>query len=158
MEVRFKSIFSGERSSADPFSERLERWDFAAELIEDHTLLEILFGSGFEYLASYGERSLEVKEEGDPHNFVISSMLYSGLVGVMLILALIAYTFLRLYINKKIYGSEFFLVFLTTLLFWSVGGNSLFSVKILPVVILTILSVENEKHDETALLISGSRK
>jgi O-antigen ligase len=157
LEVRFKSIFFGERSSADPFSERLERWDFAAELIEDRALLEILFGSGFGYLGSYGERSPGVKEEGDPHNFVIAAMLYSELVGVFLILALISYAFFKLYKNRKTYGSEFFLIFLTTILFWSVGGNSLFSVKILPVIILTILSLENGKNDEKDLSFSVSR-
>ena len=158
LEVRFKSIFSGERSSADPFAERSEFWSFAGELIEDRTVLEILFGSGFQYLTSYGERFPGVKRESDPHNFMISAMLYSGLVGVFLMLALISCAFFKLYKNRKTYGSEFFLVFLTTLFFWSVGGNSLFSVKILPVVILTILSVENGKHDETDLLFSGNRK
>lgn len=158
LETRYKSLFSKEGSFSEAFSERSEKWMFAAELMEEYSILENLFGSGFGYLDSYGQRFNSKRSQGDPHNFLISAMLYSGMIGVVLMLSLIIFTFYKLWINKEIYRSEFIFVYLTTLAFLSVGGNSLYSVKILPVVIVTILSVKNVRNDDMDVRLAIDRK
>jgi O-antigen ligase len=139
---RFQTIFSDEGSFGQAFSKRTERWRFALGLIENFSFSEILWGNGFEFSPLIGEEFHGGEEtEGDPHNFVIASFLYSGLFGFAGILALIFLTIFRLVQYRRKFGTEFVLVYLTVLAFTITGAPSLFSVRLLPVMTLTVFSL-----------------
>ena len=139
---RFQTIVSEEGSFKQAFSKRTERWLFALELIENFSFFEICWGSGFEFLPLIGEEFHPGKKaKGDPHNFIIASFLYSGLLGFAGVLALIILTIFRLVQNRDKFGTEFILVYLTALAFTITGAPSLFSVRLLPVMTLTVFSL-----------------
>jgi O-antigen ligase len=141
---RFQTIFSEEGSFEQAFSARTERWRFALELIENFDFFEIYWGSGFEFVTVIGEEFHPGENaEGDPHNFIIASFLYSGLFGFAGVLALIILTIFRLVQNRDKFGTEFVLVYLTVLAFTITGAPSIFSVRLLPVLSLTTFSVDD---------------
>jgi len=99
-------------------------------------------GSGFEFLPIIGEEFSAGKNvESDPHNFIIASFLYSGVFGFAGVLALLILTVLRLVKSRDKFGSEFILIYLTVLAFTITGAPSLFSVRLLPVMTLTVFSL-----------------
>jgi hypothetical protein len=124
------------------FSKRTNLWLYFGELIDQYSWPELLLGSGFEYLELYGKVFHGKDSEGDPHNFVFSAMLYSGLVGCAGVLALILWTFWLLLKNRKKFGNDIFLLYVTALVFTIIGAPSLFSVRLLPVIMLTTFSVD----------------
>jgi hypothetical protein len=139
---RFQTVFGEEGSFVQAFSKRTERWLFALELIEGFSFFEIVLGSGFEFLALFGEEFHPGENaEGDPHNFMITSFLYSGLPGFTGVFAFIILAIFRLMQDREKFGTEFVLVYLTTLAFTITGAPSLFSVRLLPVLSLTAFSV-----------------
>jgi len=126
------------------FSKRTDLWTDAADLIEAFNFYELFLGSGFEFLQFYGWKSRGgVGSEGDPHNFIISAILYSGFIGSAAILALIFLTFFQLLTKRDKYGSELLLLYVATLIFTITGAPSFFSVRLLPVITLTVFSVKN---------------
>ena len=139
---RFETIFSDEGGFGQAFSKRTERWRFALELIENFNFFETCWGSGFEFIPLIGEEFHPGENaEGDPHNFIIASFLYSGLLGFVGILALIFLTIFPLVQYREKFGTEFVLVYLTVLAFTITGAPSLFSVRLLPVMTLTVFSL-----------------
>jgi hypothetical protein len=118
---------------------RTSLWNYGLDLIDERKWPEILLGGGFEYVHSLGLAF--GTDESDPHNFVISSMLYSGLIGTSLLVLLIITSFYKLWVDRGIYGKEFIFLYLILLTFIGIGANSIFSVRLLPVVLLTIFSV-----------------
>ena len=126
------------------FSKRTDLWTDAGDLIETFNFYELFLGSGFEFLQFYGWKSGGgAGSEGDPHNFIISAMLYSGFIGSAAILALIFFTLFQLFTKRDKYGSELLLLYVTTLIFTIIGAPSFFSVRLLPVITLTIFSVKD---------------
>ena len=145
LKYRLETVFDKEGIFAKAFSVRTSLWSYGADLIEELNGPEIFFGKGFEYVRSFGLAFASENRESDPHNFVISSMLYSGLIGTGFILLLLISSFFKLWIDRKIYGKEFILLYLISLAFIGIGANSIFSMRILPVIILTIFSVNPER-------------
>jgi len=145
LSYRFGTLFDEEGMFTKAFSKRIERWTHAVSLLEGYSFFEILFGKGFSYLDSFSFRFHPEANEGDPHNFFLSAALYSGLPGAIFIIFLIILGFFKLYTDRKIYGKQFILLFLIALVFIGIGANSIFSVRILPVILLTIFSVNPEK-------------
>jgi hypothetical protein len=145
LEYRLGTIFDEEGIFTKAFSVRTSLWSYGADLIEELNWPEIFFGKGFEYVHSFGLAFASQNKESDPHNFVISSMLYSGLIGTGFLLLLLLLSFFKLWIDRRIYGKEFILLYLISLAFIGIGANSIFSMRILPVIILTIFSVNPER-------------
>lgn len=79
--ARIEKQLSAEKEKL--FSERLDRWKFAAELyIKDYNIKNKLFGKGFDYLKAYGQKFYPDENRLDyPHNPVLSAILYSGMAG-----------------------------------------------------------------------------
>jgi len=119
------------------FSERTIRWNYAGELINDYSISQIIFGNGFKYLALYGKKFGHSGEaEGYPHNIIISQMLFSGLVGVAILL-LLYYQIIKLYLKYFEILKIFFYFFIIATVFQFTSSNTFFSLKIY--VLLVIL-------------------
>lgn len=107
---------------------RIERWKYAYFIWKNqYGLKQKLIGNGFDYLRQFG-----VKFHGDatrqdyPHNFMLSAMLYSGILGFMVCLV-----FMLLVVWFYFKHNLFMLVlYLAPLMFVSVSGNSIFTVPV----------------------------
>ena len=120
----------------ESFSSRSVRWELAFDLIKESSVFNIVFGSGFDYIGDY--RALTIDSIDDyPHNFFVSSLLYSGLLGTVFLFLMVIRTFKTLFKYRKIIDFHLILVYLTTFSFMSLSGNSIFSYKLF--VFLTIL-------------------
>ncbi len=64
---------------------RIERWKYAWSIYTTrYSVWNKLFGNGFTYMSMFGNRFLKGKSDLDwPHNPVLSTLLYSGIAGVM---------------------------------------------------------------------------
>lgn len=138
---RLSTLTAEEGGFGRAFFKRTDRWIYAAELIEDSCVYELFFGSGFVFFKLYGRR--DGVDEGHPHNFIISAILYSGFIGSIGLVGLIFYTILRLFAKREKYGSELFFLYITALVFTLTGAPSLFSVRLIPVISLTTFSVKD---------------
>ena len=107
---------------------RKMRWEYALQLFSGYPLTGKLFGNGFTYLNRFGEKfrgSANTYEY--PHNPLISSLLYSGIIGAGIYLFFVIYTFV-LYLRNLKALRYFFLLFLVTTMYMAISGNSHFSV------------------------------
>jgi hypothetical protein len=126
---RFSTLGAEQGGFRRAFSKRTDLWADAGELIETFSIYELCFGGGFEFLKFYGRKAGSGEgSEGDPHNFIVS---------------LISLTFFQLFKKREKYGTEFLLLYATALVFTITGAPSLFSVRLVPVIILTTFSVRD---------------
>lgn len=129
-------ILNSEKSNylRDPRSQRIK---ISLDIFHCYSLTEKLIGTGYDYmflLASktlYPDKSIvELKRSGNydyPHNPIVSSFLYSGLIGglyYMLFLVLVLVS----YVKYFKYHNLFFIMFIVTLFFSMLSGNTHFSV------------------------------
>lgn len=138
LEYRFSTLNNVE----DSFSERTARWDYAVWIMQNSNLFQWILGQGFEYLSLFGDKFGSADGEDYPHNFLVSSLLYSGVVGFI---ANLIMTFLPLFImlkNIKRIGYEMSIIYFTVLVFFMMSGNSIFSSKLLLFLILLIFNID----------------
>jgi O-antigen ligase len=141
---RFSTLGAEQGGFRRAFSKRTNLWADAGDLIEEFAYYELFFGGGFEYLKILGRKySTDADAEGDPHNFIVAAMLYSGFIGCAAMIALISLTLFQLFRKREKYGTEFLLLYVTALVFTITGAASLFSVRLVPVIILTTFSVHD---------------
>lgn len=130
---------------SNSISSRTNLWDQSLEILSNSSILQIVFGNGFNYLDELG-RIFKAGGEEYPHNFLLSTFMYSGIIGLVVLLALIIYVIYRSIIGWKEIGLDIVIMFIISLIFMSVSGNSLFSSKLLTVLIVIILSVPFKKR------------
>lgn len=109
-------------------SPRTDRWRYALELWQTrYDTKQKIFGQGFKYLEWYGEKFYDNPKRYDfPHNPIISSFLYSGIIGgVVYIIFLIAS--LWLYWKRRKQLGIFFIMYLCCMFFCMFSGSSHFS-------------------------------
>jgi O-antigen ligase len=131
-------------------SARSIRWDLSYDLINEQTsLLHILFGNGFNYLSTFNQTFSTSFGEDYPHNILLSSLLYSGIIGTLcLVLFLMQSCSLIIKSRKKHFNLTVFYGLTLFTLFTS--ANTIFSSKLaiavlsLPYLIYTISSYEFE--------------
>lgn len=111
--------------------DRKARLIYAIELFNDYSLVNKLFGKGFDYLRFFKQR---YNKFDYPHNPFVSPFLYSGLLGGILNLVFIL--LIVLYYIRHIKTSLMSIVFFTTLFFCLFSGNTIFSIPILLVLIV----------------------
>jgi hypothetical protein len=111
--------------------ERTERWSYAYMLwIRDYSIFDKTRGKGFEYLKQFGKEFYPNECRLDyPHNPVISSLLYSGIVGCLYYICILILSIFYYWQWRKDY-SILFVLYLVVLFFMMVSGNSHFSVPI----------------------------
>lgn len=108
---------------------RIIKWKFGLNLwLKEYKWYEKIFGKGFEYLEDFGTKFYGKESIFDyPHNPLISSLLYSGIIGFilyMIFLFKMAYSYYKTYITN---GSINF-VFAVVWIFATISGNSHFSI------------------------------
>lgn len=124
---------------------RTERWRYGIELFKTYPLYKKIIGDGFEYMYLFNKKFInpdlsleEIKEKqyGDyPHNPIISSFLYSGIIGGLFYIYFLVLS-LWYYWKYRKHHMIFFLMYLISFFFVFFSGNSHFSVPV-----FTILSI-----------------
>lgn len=109
---------------------RIQRWKFASFYFKRYHFIQKLFGAGFDYLTVF---PIIFPENGTnkgpdyPHNPIISTFLYSGILGGLFYIYFLGLSFYRYWLLRKklaLFGILYSLAFAFT--FFS--GNSHFSV------------------------------
>jgi O-antigen ligase len=97
-------------------------------LFSEYSFFNKLFGNGFSYLKKFGKKFYDSEDVYDyPHNLLISTLLYSGVIGFLIYIGFL-FTILRLYIKYRKALLYLFILFLFTGIFVSISGNSHFSI------------------------------
>lgn len=102
------------------------KWVYTFSVFSQYNILEMFFGSGFDYLNLFKTQFM-LESHDYPHNPILSSLLYSGLIG-----AAFTFTFLvlTLYYSLKYFKQypAFTIMLLLSLFFSMFSGNSIFSI------------------------------
>ncbi len=151
------SAFFDDLTSADSFSRVMSRWEtfengtYSDSRVEYWTValvrigrfrpIQYVFGEGFDYITDLG--ATEPDPVGDyPHNFLLSSMLYGGLVQTLILLMMVWLSWRRLW-QRSQDSRMFALWFGLVLLFVATSLNSFFSSEIAVFLSVFGLSVRN---------------
>ena len=107
---------------------RTDRWRYALELWQTrYDTKQKIFGQGFKYLEWYGEKFYNNPKRYDfPHNPIISSFLYSGIIGGVVYIIFLIMS-LWLYWKKRQQLGIFFIMYLCCMFFSMFSGSSHFS-------------------------------
>ncbi len=107
---------------------RTDRWRYALELWQArYNTKQKIFGQGFKYLEWYGEKFWNNPKRYDfPHNPIISSFLYSGIIGGVVYIIFLIMS-LWLYWKKRQQLGIFFIMYLCCMFFSMFSGSSHFS-------------------------------
>ncbi len=156
--LRFRaSTISGSTETSDSFSPRTERWGYALEMFDDYPLVMQVVGGGFNYLDAYGRRfSVDINVNEDyPHNPILSTLLYSGIVGTILLIVYFMFV-TRLYIFSKKYVYFKYLFFIN-IIFDITSANTLFSIKLTMVLSITAIMVYKIQNNNICTLSRSSQ-
>ncbi len=127
---------------------RVDRLNYSAELFEDYNFIQFFIGDGFNYISKFGIKFSTSNLEDYPHNPVISSLLYSGVIGIFFTLTFILYSFYFSIKNYKIIGVHFLLIFLISILYVFISFNSIFSNEFFFLSILVIIYCEYSSNKQ----------
>ena len=107
---------------------RTDRWRYALELWQTrYNAKQKIFGQGFKYLEWYGEKFYNNPNRHDfPHNPIISSFLYSGIIGGVVYIIFLIMS-LWLYWKRRKELGLFFIMYLCCMFFSMFSGSSHFS-------------------------------
>ena len=114
------------------YGSRIERWKYAFYLfINKYTLTEKFFGKGFSYLKNFAYRFNVIlfNSYDYPHNPIIASLLYAGIIGLVSILFYLTYSLYLIY-QLKLYSSILLTSYFLISFFSLLSGNSYFSIPI----------------------------
>lgn len=140
--------YSIEMDDSILLSSRLERWKFAYSYFLTLSAGEKVFGDRLKYLdvypVIYCERNGVVKEYDYPHNPIISSFLYSGIVGgicYLIALFIILYKFIKYRKDLLVMLAAYTIAFI----FAFFSGNSHFSIPLFAIISLfPFLQMDNK--------------
>ncbi|MDF1549030.1 MAG: O-antigen ligase family protein [Bacteroidales bacterium] len=105
-------------------SDRVDRWEYALELYKEYSITRKIFGGGFDYLFRFKDKFNIQKQDFDyPHNIFLSTLLYSGIIGLLVLLFVLGKT-VYLYIKYKQY--VLLLSYFLTLGFIMASSDSIF--------------------------------
>ena len=109
-------------------SSRTDRWRYALELWQTrYDTKQKIFGQGYKYLEWYGEKFYDNPKRYDfPHNPIISSFLYSGIIGGIVYIIFLIMS-LWLYWKRRKELGIFFIMYLCCMFFCMFSGSSHFS-------------------------------
>lgn len=137
--------------ASESFSPRTDRWAYATELYEESNLLQFALGQGFDYLPQYAYKYSPHLQEDYPHNPFLSALLYSGLLGVIFLIAFLLHSIIRAIKNVKLTGIYFVFLYFVSYLFVLVSSNSIFSINIFIPLLLLITSIPYENRIKNPL-------
>jgi hypothetical protein len=114
------------------YGSRTERWKFGFAMFKnEYTWPQKLIGHGFYYLHRFAInfRVINYNPYDYPHSPIISALLYSGLIGVIILLVYFGFSFYYIFALKLFH--PVFLIFYGLVGFFSMlSGNSYFSIPI----------------------------
>jgi len=112
-------------------SERTNRWKYTLELWQtEYQWHNKLFGQGFDYLEKFGQKFFPDEKRLDyPHNPIISSFLYSGIIGGLFYIYFLFLTFWYYWKYRK-HHMVFFIMYLVTFFFVFVSSDNHFDTPI----------------------------
>lgn len=125
---RFRTLedfFQGQ----DGIQSRTERFKYAIQIVDEYNIAQLIFGNGSQYHILYGQQ-FSVSSLDKPHNILISTLLHSGIVGLIIVVLTILYsTFL--YIKHSNFGEVrfFFYLFLIMIFISFSSSDTIFSNK-----------------------------
>ncbi|WP_299136307.1 O-antigen ligase family protein [uncultured Tenacibaculum sp.] len=122
---------------------RTQRWDYSLEMYSNYDFFQLVFGDGFVYLKKFA-RYFGVKGEDHPHNFILSTLLYSGIIGTLIVLYMMAKILLNLKKNKLPLIFNFGFIFILILQLSS--SNSFFTLNIAIFLLVLLLNFSEEKY------------
>lgn len=138
LKTRFETL---QLENADhSFSQRTDRWDYAFDLMAERNISQMALGAGFDYLPKYAQVFAPEIEEDYPHNPFISAMLYSGLLGVVPVFLLFAYSVYKMIQNRKLLSVLPF-IYIITWFYVFISYNSIFAVDIFVMLMLLMVSI-----------------
>lgn len=107
---------------------RLDRWRYAWEIWQTrYSTKQKIFGHGFNYLEWYGEKFYGNPKRYDfPHNPIISSFLYSGIIGGAVYILFLIMSLWLYWMKRRTLGI-FFIMYLCCMFFCMFSGSSHFS-------------------------------
>lgn len=128
-EARIEHILESEKRKL--FTERIARWKYAKELwTKEYLWSDKLIGKGFSYQESFGEKFYPDQNRIDyPHNPIISSFLYSGIIGGFFYVYFLALSFWYYWKYRKDH-LLFFILYLITFSFVFISSDTHFNVPI----------------------------
>jgi hypothetical protein len=129
IQYRFLTIKNISEINLQPGS-RYNRYNYAFQLINEYSILNMIFGNGSNYLQRFGQKFSGSGYEY-PHNHILTAILQSGLIGALFVIGYICYC-LFLYLKHLKYKETrfYFLIMLISSFYWFLSGNSIFSSKI----------------------------
>ncbi len=133
----------------DSFSERTTRWEYATQRYNESNPIQLLFGSGFDYLPDYAKKFSPTLQEDYPHNPFLSALLYSGLVGALILITLFLWAVLMIFKNSRTLGMHYIFLFFVSWFFILVSSNSFFSIALFVAMLLIIISVPSPPSKPT---------
>lgn len=147
LKYRFETLKLSQ--SSDSFSQRTSRWDYAGNLYENGNPLELVIGSGFDYLPKYANIFAPDLDEDYPHNPILSSLLYAGLLGAIMTISLLFWSIVMAIKNFKLLKINFVFAYFISWIFILISSNSIFSVGLFTLLLLIIISIPKENSYKT---------
>jgi len=108
------------------FNERTIRWEFAKNITAQSNILQIFFGRGLDYLKLFG--SLSTGPFDHPHNIFISHFFFSGIIGLLVLIALFIISGWYYYKQIDLLFPEF-IIFFIVLLYYLISNDIIFSAR-----------------------------
>lgn len=154
LKYRFSTIQNG------GFSQRTDRWDYALKIYQNEfTIKEKIFGGGFDYLPLFASKFAPHVKEDYPHSPILSSLLYGGLIGFIISIIFIINLINSLIKIKNEYKYDFLLIFVISLMYVLISGNSWFSNKLfLFLIIIILLFLDNNTERAQNIKVGKYKK
>lgn len=122
---------------------RTQRWDYSLEMYSNYDSFQLFFGDGFVYLKEFS-RYFNVEGEDHPHNFILSTLLYSGIIGTLIVLFMMARVLFNIKKNKLPLIFNFGFIFILILQLSS--SNTFFSLNIAIFLLVLLLNFTEGKY------------
>jgi len=134
---RSKAYNHAERENTRLLYKRTSRWKYANEIwLKEYNWQQKLFGGGFDYLEKFGNKFYPDEDRIDyPHNPIISSFLFSGIVGGGFYIYYLVLSFWYYWKYRK-HHMLFFSLYLIAFIFIFISGDSHFNVPVFAVLSL----------------------
>lgn len=109
---------------------RTIRYIWAFDKFTEAPIHKLFFGSGFDYLSEMSVKFGDSKED-HPHNFILSTLLYGGILALGIMIILLGKILTNTFRNDKM----LFIIFIILIFFSLSSANSLFSFRIFPIMV-----------------------
>lgn len=114
-------------------NERTLRWNYSWELIKNESFCSLIFGNGFGYIDKFAT-NFHVDNEDHPHNFLLSTFLYGGLISILILWFNLFSIFKPSFVQNITFF--FFICLLFLIVFSLTSTNTLFSYRVFFVLFL----------------------